>query len=80
MSYWGILLGFRLFGYTVFGLRFTSALAYLLTGIACALFAKRCSKEASILVLGFFCANERDVYKRQVPIATGPMIRSSMKN
>ena len=59
MSYWGILLGFRLFGYTLFGLRFTSALAYLLTGIACALFAKRCSKEASILVLGFFCANER---------------------
>lgn len=59
MSYWGILLGYRLFGYTVTGLRFTSALAYLLTGIACALFAKRCSKEASILVLGFFCANER---------------------
>lgn len=59
ISYWGIVLGFRLFGYSVFGLRFSSALAYLLTGVACALFAKRYSKEASILVLGFFCANER---------------------
>lgn len=59
VSYWGIVLGFRLFGYSVMGLRFTSALAYLLTGIACALFAKRYSREASILVLGFFCANER---------------------
>lgn len=59
ISYWGIVLGFRLFGYTVFGLRFTSALAYLLTGIACAWFAKRYSKETSLLVLGFFCANER---------------------
>lgn len=57
VSYWGIILGFRLFGYTVFGLRFSSALAYLLTGIGCGLFAKRYSKEASILVLGFFCAN-----------------------
>lgn len=57
ISYWGIVLGFRLFGYSVFGLRFTSALAYLLTGIGCALFAKRYSKEASILVLGLFCAN-----------------------
>lgn len=59
VSYWGILLGFRLFGYSVFGLRFTSALAYLLTGLACALFAKRYNREASLLVLGFFCANER---------------------
>ncbi len=59
ISYWGIVLGFRLFGYTVFGLRFCSALAYLLTGVAVSLFAKRYSKEASILVLGFFCANLR---------------------
>lgn len=59
ISYWGIVLGFRLFGYGVFGLRFTSALAYLLTGIVCGLFAKRYSKEASLLVLGFFCANIR---------------------
>lgn len=57
ISYWGIILGFKLFGYSVFGLRFVSALAYLLTGIFCALFAKRYSKEASILTLGFFCAN-----------------------
>lgn len=59
ISYWGIVLGFRLFGYGVFGLRFTSALAYLLTGIVCGLFAKRYGKEASILVMGFFCANTR---------------------
>lgn len=59
ISYWGIVLGFRIFGYSVLGLRFISALAYLAAGIACALFAKRYSKEASILVLGFFCANER---------------------
>lgn len=57
VSYWGIILGFRLFGYSVFGLRFCSALAYLITGIGCGLFAKRYSREASILVLGFFCAN-----------------------
>lgn len=59
VSYWGIVLGFRLFGYSVFGLRFTSALAYLLTGIGCGLFARRYSKEAAILVMGFFCANTR---------------------
>lgn len=59
ISYWGIVLGFKLFGYSVFGLRFTSAFSYLLAGIACALFARRYSKEASLLVLGFFCANER---------------------
>ena len=57
ISYWGIILGFQLFGYSVFGLRFVSALAYLVTGIGCGLFAKRYSKEASILVIGFFCAN-----------------------
>ena len=38
VSYWGIVLGFRLFGYSVLGLRFVSALAYLAAGIACALF------------------------------------------
>ena len=59
ISYWGIVLGFKLFGYSVFGLRFTSAFSYLLAGITCALFARRYSKETSLLVLGFFCANER---------------------
>lgn len=59
LSYWAIVLGFRLFGYSVLGLRFFSALAYLLTGTLCAWFAKRWSKEASLLTLGFFCANER---------------------
>lgn len=59
LSYWAIVLGYRIFGYNVLGLRFFSALAYLLTGVVTALFAKRSSREASILVLGFFCANER---------------------
>lgn len=59
LSYWTIVLGFRIFGYSVLGLRFFSALFYLLTGVICALFARRWSKEASLLVLGFFCANER---------------------
>lgn len=36
ISYWAIVLGFRLFGYSVWGLRFFSALAYLLTGVLCA--------------------------------------------
>lgn len=53
MSFWGIVLGFEIFGYSVMGLRAMSAFAYLLTGIACALFAKRYSKEASILVILF---------------------------
>ena len=51
VSYWGIMLGFRLFGYSVLGLRFVSALAYLLTGAACALLAKRYSKEAMLCML-----------------------------
>ncbi|MCI8334710.1 MAG: phospholipid carrier-dependent glycosyltransferase [Lachnospiraceae bacterium] len=59
VSYWAIVLGFRIFGYGVFGLRFFSALAYLLTGVCTGLFARRYSKEASVLVLGFFCANTR---------------------
>lgn len=33
ISYWAIVLGFRLFGYSVWGLRFFSALAYLLAGV-----------------------------------------------
>ena len=41
MSFWEIVLGFKIFGYSVMGLRAMSALAYLLTGIACALFCKK---------------------------------------
>lgn len=59
VSYWAIALAFRIFGYSVFSLRFFSALSYLAAGIACGLFARRYSKEASIFVLGFFCANTR---------------------
>ena len=62
LSYWGILLGFRLFGCSVFGLRFYSALSYLLTGILAGLWAGRKSRAGGILVLGFFCANTLPLY------------------
>ncbi len=62
LSYWGILAGFLLFGYNVFALRFYSAAAYLLTGIACGLFVGRRSRTGGILVMGFFCANTLPLY------------------
>lgn len=62
MSYWGILLGFGLFGYSVLGLRFYSALCYLVTGVLCSLYVKKHTKVGSILVLGFFCANTLPLY------------------
>lgn len=62
LSYWGILTGFILFGYNVFALRFYSAVAYLLTGIACGLFVGRRTRTGGILVMGFFCANTLPLY------------------
>ena len=62
LSYWGILLGFRLFGCSVLGLRFYAALSYLLTGILAGLWAGRKSRAGGILVLGFFCANTLPLY------------------
>lgn len=62
LSYWGILAGFRLFGYSVFGLRFYSALSYLITGILAGLFVGRRSRAGGILVMGFFCANTLPLY------------------
>lgn len=56
LSYWGIMLGFKLFGFQVFSLRFYSALSYFITCIVASLFAKRTSKLASLFTMAFFCA------------------------
>ena len=40
-SFYGIMLGFGLFGYSVMGLRFYSALSYFLICILCTLFVKK---------------------------------------
>ncbi len=57
LSFWTIVLGFSLFGYTAVGLRFFSAFAYLLTCILTGLFARRYSKLASLLTMVFLAAN-----------------------
>ena len=62
LSYWGILLGFGLFGCSVWGLRFYSALCYLLTGAVTGLWVGKKSRIGGILVLGFFCANTLPLY------------------
>ena len=41
VSFWSIMAGFTLFGYTSVGLRFFSALAYLITTVVTGLFARR---------------------------------------
>lgn len=56
-SFWSIMAGFSLFGYTAVGLRFFSALAYLLTTVASGLFARRYGKLSSLFVMLFLCAN-----------------------
>jgi 4-amino-4-deoxy-L-arabinose transferase-like glycosyltransferase len=57
LSYWGIMLGFRLFGFSVFSLRFYSALCYFITCVVASLFVKRSSKLASLFTMAFFCAS-----------------------
>ncbi|KAB1438267.1 ArnT family glycosyltransferase [Candidatus Galacturonibacter soehngenii] len=57
LSYWGIMLGFRIFGFNVFSLRFYSAVCYFITCIVASLFVKRQSRLASLATLGFFCAS-----------------------
>ena len=58
LSFYGIILGFKLFGYSVFGMRFYSALSYFLTCIITALFAKKHhGKWSSLLTLAFLCCN-----------------------
>ena len=55
LSYWGIILGFRLFGTGVFGMRFYSALAMLLTFLLVALYLlRRYGKTASLCSMMLF--------------------------
>lgn len=57
LSFWSIAAGFALFGYTAVGLRFFSALAYLVTCVLTGLFARRYGKMASLLTMAFLTAN-----------------------
>lgn len=58
LSFYGIMLGFGIFGYSVMGLRFYSALSYFLICILCSLYVKKHhSKMSSLLTLAFLCCN-----------------------
>lgn len=57
LSFLTIIAGFSLFGYTALGLRFFSALAYLITVICTGLFAKRYGRLASLFTMVFLAAN-----------------------
>ena len=57
LSFLTIIAGFTLFGYTAAGLRFFSALAYLLTVLCTGWFARRYGKPASLLTMAFLTAN-----------------------
>lgn len=57
LSFWIITAGFSLFGYTAVGLRFFSALSYLLTVVCTGLFAGRYGKSASLFTMAFLAAN-----------------------
>jgi len=57
-SFYGIMLGFVIFGYSVMGLRFYSALSYFLICIFCSLYVKKHhSKMSSLLGMVFLCCN-----------------------
>lgn len=59
LSFYGIMLGFGLFGYSVMGLRFYSALSYFLICILCTLFVKKHhGKMSSLLTCAFLCCNQ----------------------
>lgn len=66
LSYYGILLGFKLFGTNAFGLRFYSALAYSILCILTGLFVKRYGKLESLLTMGFLAANTICFYAHMV--------------
>lgn len=57
LSYWCIMLSFKLFGFNVFSLRVYSALCYFITCVVASLFVKRSSKLASLITMAFFCAS-----------------------
>lgn len=57
LSFWTVAVGFACFGYNALGLRFFSALAYLLTVVCTGWFARRYGKLASLLTMAFLMAN-----------------------
>lgn len=58
LSFYGIMAGFAIFGYSVMGLRFYSALSYFLICILCALFVKKHhGKLSSLFCMAFLCCN-----------------------
>ena len=58
-SFYGIMLGFSIFGYSVMGLRFYSALSYFLICILCSLYVKKHhGKYSSLLTIAFLCCNQ----------------------
>ncbi len=57
LSFLTVAAGFSIFGYTAVGLRFFSALSYLLTCLCTGLFARRYGKSASLLTMLFLAAN-----------------------
>lgn len=58
LSFYGIMMGFGIFGYSVTGLRFYSALSYFLICILCGLFVKKHhGKLSSLLCMAFLCCN-----------------------
>lgn len=57
LSFYGIILGFKIFGYSVKGLRFYSACAYFLTCIGIGLFLKKYHKLTSLIGMCFLCCN-----------------------
>ena len=57
VSYWFIMLGYKIFGFNAWGLRFFSALAYLITAIIVSLFVKkRLGKFESLISCLFFAS------------------------
>lgn len=51
LSFWGIILGYKIFGYSLFAMRFYSALSFALTALLTALFAlKRYGKVESLMI------------------------------
>lgn len=59
LSFYGIMMGFGIFGYSVMGLRFYSALSYFLISIFCGVFVKKHhGKLSSLLCMAFLCCNQ----------------------
>ena len=58
-SFYGIILGYKLFGYTIFSLRFYSGMCYMILALCVGLFVKRYGKIASLCSLAFLAANFR---------------------